>query len=175
MKTKWIAVLMGMVLCTCCLTACGEEASSQKDSTVQTYVDRVQIDRANSMANTVATAAKAGLNDMMMEEMPVNLLGGDIVISGASLQTAKMPLNTLNKQDMIAVLTYKIAYYLNADVQADVCKNLAVHIQDGDCTGVGIELSSDAGAAYGSYPNVMTADDVESISSVQNALTFALK
>ena len=143
------------------------------------YVKKSKITSANSVSKSISTAIQAAITDMDSEDLTVNQLQGTYTFSGSDFENLKMPESKQSKDDLKAILWYKVKQYFNDITKVD--KIMFELDQNANLLGVAIQYGTyndirrgGEVVCYGTYPPLPSSGE-ETFNSLEEAFEYAKK
>ena len=168
MKKLLCAAGAAMICCTA-ITACGEK----KEEKLSRYGLKSEITATNSSARYVHIGANSALTDLDAEDADLSSLEGRTLnYTSRDFQFDGAPEKSASTEEKFR---YKLSIYVTDITELD---NIMISINNHDTVlGVAVKRTEKKydTVIYGTYPNQLTIDDFESISSMDNALKYAMK
>jgi|GEM_PF-2970188 len=141
------------------------------------YVQKSKITSANVTAKNIYNALLCAIEDMDSADMPVSLLGGqDYYFTGSDFENVTKPDSVTTADEALQMLKYEITLYYSSITKLDQIgisidtslTNCAAAVQNG--TTISLTLETGEYSVFGSYPNMMTANDLSSTLTIENVI-----
>ena len=140
------------------------------------YVKKSKISSANSAAKTVYHAAQSALTDMDAEGYDITELEDTYTWQGSDFENVTKPASITAKDEKLRYLRYLISQYYSDITEL---QQIGIVIADSSCTAVAADcgelstLRQGTCELFGTYPNMVTADNFNTVSTLAEALRFA--